>query len=421
MGSALRWLLRGFIPVVILALAAGIAWLLWATRPEVPAEPAEERSWPVAAVTVDPGSHRPLLRLQGFLESPRTATLTAAVNADVAAVTAREGNTVAAGDPLVHLDERELRLALEQRRAEVAELAAQRRVEQRRAEADRQELAWEEELLGLLEREVARLEDLSREQFASPADLERSQQERTRQRLSVAERRFAVETAEDRLAQLDARLQRARAARDRAELDLARARVEAPYDARIASVAVAPGDRVAPGEPLLTLYDRQALEIRATVPQHALGALRRARRGAGVEASAEVDGQRVPVRLSRFGGRAERGQGGVDALFRITGDDHELVLGRFASLEVRLPPEPDTVVLPFEALYDANRVYRIRDGRMQPVAVERIGQVRRANGERGVLVRAPELASGERVVSTQIPQAMDGLRVRVTEQGTPDE
>lgn len=421
MGSALRWLLRGFIPLVILALAAALAWLLWATRPEVPAEPAEERTWPVSAVTVDKGSHRPLLRLQGFLESPRTATLTAAVNADVDAVTAREGDTVAEDDPLVRLDQRELRLALEQRRGEVAELAAQRRVEEQRAEVDRQELIWEEELLALLEREVARLENLSRDQFASPADLERAQQERTRQRLSVAERRFAVETAEGRLAQLDARLRRARAARDQAELDLSRARVEAPYDARIASVAVAPGDRVAAGEPLLTLYDRDALEIRATVPRHALGALRRARSGPGVEAVAEVDGERVPIRLSRFGGQAEAGQGGVDALFRVTGHGDDLVLGRFASLEVRLPPEPDTVVLPFEALYDADRVYRIRDGRMQPVPVERLGQVRRANGERGVLVRSPDLASGDRVVGTQIPQAMDGLRVRVTEQGTLDE
>lgn len=410
--TVLRWLL----PVIILGVAGGVAALLVATRPQVTAEPAQERAWPVATTAVSVGAHQPVLRLQGFLESPRASTLTAAVNADVAAVPAREGDRVTAGDTLARLDDQELRLALEEREADVAELRSERRVEERRVELDRQELGWEEELLQLLGREVGRLEDLSRQQFASPSDLERAQQERTRQRLAVGERRFAVETAEQRLEQLDARLERARALRDRAALDLARTEVQAPFDARIAEVMVAPGDRVAPGEPLVRLYDADALEIRATVPRHALPAMRLARSGPGVEASAEVDGTRVPVALSRFSGRADPGQGGVDALFRVDDGGDALVLGRFATLDVRLPPAPDTVVLPFEALYDAGRVYRVEDGRMRAVEVERVGRAELDNGERGVLVRAAALATGDRVVRTQIPQAMDGLRVQVTEQ-----
>lgn len=410
--TALRWLL----PVVILGVAATVTALLVSTRPEVTAEPAREQAWPVTTVDVEVAAHRPVLRLQGFVESPATATLTAAVNADVTAVPIREGDTAAAGDALVRLDDEEQRLALAERDADVAEVRSQRRVEEQRVAMDRQELSWEQELLALFDREVERLEDLSRDQFASPSDLERAQQERTRQRLAVAQRRFAVDTADQRLEQLDARLERARTLRDRAALDLARTDLQAPFDARVAEVLVAPGDRVAPGEPLLQLYDLSALEVRATVPRHALGALRLAAAGAGVDASAEVDGQRVPVALSRFSGRADPGQGGVDALFGVTAGGEDLVLGRFASLELLLPPEPDSILLPFEALYDAGRVYRVEDDRMRAVEVQRIGQARLPNGERGVLVRAPGLSTGDRVVGTQIPQAMDGVRVQVMEQ-----
>ena len=410
--TAVRWLL----PVAILGVAAGVTALLMATRPDVPAEPAEERAWPVTTVPVDVAAHRPVLRLQGFLESPATATLTAAVNADVTAVTAREGSVVTAGEALVRLDDADQQLALQEREADVAELRSQRRVEERRVDVDRQELAWEEDLLALFDREVARLEDLSRQQFASPSDLERAQQERTRQRQAVAQRRFTVETAEQRLEQLDARLERARALRDRAALDLARTQPRAPFNARIAEVMVAPGDRVAPGAPLLQLYDVSALEIRATVPRHALVPLRLAASGSAVEAVAEIDGQRAPVALSRFSGRAEPGQGGVDALFSVNSGGEDLVLGRFATLEVLLPPEPESILLPFEALYDAGRVYRVEDGRMRAVDVQRLGQARLPGGERGVLVRAPGLSQGDQVVSTQIPQAMDGARVQVMEQ-----
>ena len=74
--------------------------------------------------------------------------------------------------------------------AEVDQLVAERSVEQRRVELDRKNVAREEELLALLEREVDRLEDLSRDRFATPAELERAQRERTRQRQALAEQRL---------------------------------------------------------------------------------------------------------------------------------------------------------------------------------------------------------------------------------------
>ncbi len=407
----LKWLL----PLLILAITVVLVGLLMESRPRPEPQPAEERAWPVAVQTVELSAHRPILRLQGFLESPSLVTLTAAVEADVLDVTRLEGERIDAGDRLISLDQRDLELVLAEREAELADLQEQRRIEERRIQSDRRELALEEQILALTRQELRRLRNMAQEQFVSPSDLERAELESTRQELAINARQFAVDTGQARLDQLDARKARAETLRDRAALNLARSQVKAPFDGRLAEVMVAAGDRVRPGEPLLSLYDSQLLEVRVTIPRLYLSRVQGAREADGMRARVIVDGQSFDARLSRLAGRAERGQGGVDALFRLEGDAGNLALGRFASLELALPEEPDALLLPYEALYDTARIYRVEDERMRALDVERLGDARFADGRRGVLVRAEALADGDRIVITQLAQAMDGLRVQVLE------
>lgn len=412
--------LKAILPLLILAVAVAGAALLIATRPEVTAQPLEERAWPVQVAAVEFASHAPVLRLQGFLEAPRAATLRAGVEADVARVHVREGDSVAVGALLVELADAELRLALREREAELAALGAQLEVERRRSISDREELAIEQRMLELAARELERVDQLARQDFSSATELERARRALEQHKLAVSARRFAVDSAEARIGQLEARLDGARALRDRARLNLERSRIRAPIAGRLAAVEVAAGDRVHPGEPLLALYDAEGLEIRALLPAAHLGAVRAAMAAGGLEGSAEVDGERLAVTLSRLAGRSSGGQGGVEALFSVAGKAAaDLVVGRFASLELRLPAQPDTLVLPFEALYETDRVYRVDGERLQAVTVERLGEAWRPDGRRGVLLRAPALQTGDRVLTTQLPQAMSGLRVRVLEQA-PD-
>jgi HlyD family secretion protein len=413
--AAARTALRLLLPLVIIGVAAGVVMLMMATGPQPEPRPAEARTWPVTVQAVRVGAHRPVLRLQGFLESPRTATLTSAVEGDIARVAHLEGETVAAGALLVLIDDRELRLALAERRAELAELQALRAVEERRIATDREILSTDERALDLTRRDTQRIEDLAEKKFTSPAAVDRAQRELAERELAVAQRRFSATTGDSRLEQIDARIRRARALSERAELNLARTRVAAPFGGRIAKVHVAPGDRVRSGEPLVSLYDTAALEIRAQVPSAHLSRLREALAAGKLQARALADGETLAVSLDRFAGRSEPGTGGVEALFRLDERADAMVLGRFASLELELPLEAGSVVLPFEALYDANRIYRVREGRMQALGVERLGESTLPDGSRGVLLRAEGLADGDRVVVTQLPQAMDGLRVQVLE------
>jgi hypothetical protein len=128
-----------------------------------------------------------------------------------------------------------------------------------------------------------------------------------------------------------------------------------------------------------------------------------------------VDGQPVTTKLDRLGGEAGQNSGGLDALFRITEGAQWLTPGRVLTLQMDLPPEEDVVALPFEALYGLDRIYRLEDGRMTALTVERVGEQRNAAGQTHVLARSPELHAGDRVITTQLPNAITGLKVEVKE------
>lgn len=399
-------------PLMVLAAAVGLFMLLVATRPvPAPVEPAEP-AWPVATVAAEPGVHRPMMRLYGHVESPSRITLSAAVTADVAEVPAREGRLVEAGELLVDLDGAELRDTLRQREAELAELEAALAQEQRAVAADRETLEAEKALLTLAERREARMERLRAEDAVSDSELDDAREALQRQRMAVTRSRLAVESAAERTAAATARRDRAAAARDLAARDLERSRVEAPFAGRVTRVEIGAGERVSPGTPLVSLFDTAALEIRTHLPANRIAAVRRALAAGGdIAAEARIDDAIYPLRLERLAGQSAADEGGQSALFSVAGRHGEIPLGRFAAVDMALPPEPGTVVLPFEALYGRDRVYRVVDQRMEPVEVARLGEAYLPDGRRGALLRAPELEEGDRVVVTQVPRATAGLRV----------
>ena len=397
------WLRQILPPFAILGAGAAVLAGLVLTRPEPPARTQEEPVWVVETQRVEPRALAPTVTLYGRLESPRAATLSAAVAAEVEAVPAREGRNVAAGEPLVKLDRRDLASTLAERRADLAEARVN-------FEADRQALERQQTLVELAERGVARAERLADQSMGSQADLDAARQALQQARLARIQARQRVESAPARIGRLEARVAQA-------ERDLERTQVAAPFAGRVAGVEVAPGDRVRVGDPLVEVYDTSALEVRATIPGPQVAPVRRALAAEEpVTAEVRVDGRAFRARLDRCGGRSPQGASGVDGLFRILGPAPEgLPLGRFAELTVELPPRPGLVAVPFSALYDQRRVYVVRDGRLVGLGVERVGQQAVAGGPDRVLLRADGLRPGDRVVTTQLPNASEGLRVRAAD------
>ncbi len=406
---------RFLLPVLIIGLAAGVAFALIKSRPEAKPVEVKEKAWLVSVQPVTPAERTPVITLYGRVESLWSSQLTAGVAADVRSIEVIEGDDVFEGQLLLSLDDRDIQLLLVQREAALREAESRIEAELSRHRADRDSLPREKRLLALARDEVERVTNLANKKLGSQSQLDTAREAVERQAIAVNTRTQAVRDHKARLAQLESERDRAAALRDQMQLELERTRITAPFNGRIAKVLVSPGSRVRNGDALVQLYDTDAMVLRAQLPARHLPVVRQARqRGAELQVSGEIDAQPVKAQLLRLAGEVSSGSGGVEALFQIDGAADVLQQGRFVQLDLRLPPQPMAIALPFEAVYGTDRVYRVdREERMRSVRVERLGEARSDDGRSLILVRSNELADGDRVVITQLPNALDGLLVRV--------
>lgn len=405
---------RALIPVLILALSVAGFMILRATGPEAPAPEGEERAWPVRGFVAEPGTHQPAVMLYGRSASAHDATLRAAVQGDVDRVHAREGQRVARGDVLVRIDPAEARLTLRQARAEVDELEGALESEQLRARFDREALVRERELREIALRNLERTRNLRERDMASESDVDEAQERLQQAELTIQNREQAIADAPMRLAGAEARLNRARAAAEQAQLDLERTEIRAPFDARVTAVRTSPGERARVGDELIRLFDVDDVEIRAGLPvslEPRLEAL--LAEGTTLEASARHGGREITGELVRIEGETRAGASASHGVFAIRDGGQSLGLNRFLELDLYLPEEDDSLAVPFEALYGRDTVFRVVDGRLQSLSVERLGEYRSEAGDTLALVRNPELSAGDVLVATRLPNAVDGLRVDV--------
>lgn len=399
-------------PLLILGLGVGGFILLMKTKAQpLPAE-IKEKAWTVATQPVTLQTLHPTLSLYGRIESPRSSQLSAAVNAEVLTVPVREGQRVEQGALLVQLDARDAELLLQQRRAEVANIEAQLKQEHNTHQNNLQALPKEKHLLTLAERAAERARRLQKQKLGSDSALDTSLQAVEQQKLVINARQLQINNHRARLNQLQARLEQAKALQAQAQRDVERTQIHAPFSALISQIAVAPGENIRIGSPLLTLYDVQALEVRAQVPERYQTQLARAlSSGQSLLASSTSLGEAVNFRLDRLAGEINQGSGGIDALFKAVEQEPPLRLGQFLDLRLQLPPLENVIAIPYEALYGTDRVYKLAENRMHSVSVQRVGEYQDAEGAIQLLVRSTELQGGEQLITTQLPNAMDGLKV----------
>jgi len=400
------------LPVALIAGALAIAGLLYATKAKTPPIQAQEQAWVIATHPVKLETVSPTLPLYGRVETPRTAKLAAAVSAEVREVYVREGNAVRDGQHLIQLDDRDTRYQLQSREADVKDAQAAIDSARKAHASDITGLKHEEALLRLSKKALQRAKDLVAKNLSSQSQVDDARQAVERQALAVNTRRLAVQNFPAQLAQLQARLDRAKAQKDAAALDLAHTRIDAPFAGTVSQVMVAPGDRVNVGGQLLELYDTGDLELRAQIPAPYVPALRRMMADdAAVRGSGRTEGQDVSVVLERLAGQVQQGSAGIDGLFRVTAGREHLALGQFVDLSVELAPLPNVVALPSTALYGMKRIYLFRGGRMASVDVKLVGE-RHRDGNTQVLVQSPQLHDGDQAIITHLPNAIDGLRVK---------
>ena len=305
-----------------------------------------------------------------------------------------------------------------QKEADVKEAQARLSAQKIAHASDIENLPKEQKLLKLAQNEVSRLSDLVKKKVGSQSALDTAKQAAERQRINVNKLRQTIAGHESKLLELEARLMRTEAQRDKAQLNVDRTQVVAPYNASVTEVMVSPGRRVRVGDKLIEVFDTDAMVFRAAVPEPYLAVISSAR-NSGNELVVEgvLDEFPVTASLLSLAAQTTKGSGSVEGIFRLKTENTALQKGRLTKLHLTLPIKEGVILLPHEALYGPNQVYKInQENRLELIQVERLGETMKDDHSVQVMIRAKTLKEGERILATQLPNAVQGLLVRVVEQ-----
>lgn len=408
------------LPLLIVALSLiGFYWLK-TNRAETPFISPETQRWNVQAQQVEWITAQAETEIFGQITSHGLATLTSAVTAELIKLTVNEGQRVSENSLLASLDQTDLLLQLRQRQADYEATQARIAAEHVRYDADRQALALDEELLQIQQRKLRRLEDLSQRSLASQEQLDTARSALQQQALAVNSRQQALADHPNRLRQADAEKVRSKALKEQAEHDLKRTEIRAPFAGRVAARLASVGERLRPGEPILSLYDLSSLEVKALLPSSSLTRFRQQLENQEhiILARTQIDGQEFTLYLDRLAADSHTSRTGIEAFFRFQDAPWLPEPGRQVTLTLQLPPLSQVVALPPQALYGSDRIYRLVNDQLEAINVVRLGSRPGSQQVSDILIHSEMLQPGDWVLTTQLPNAISGLPVRrVTDVG----
>jgi len=396
---------KAIVPLAILAVGLLVVGIVVATRPSVEESPPRVSAPLVSVIEVQPRDLRFSVHTQGTVVPRTESDLIPQVSGEVIWVSPRlvSGGFFEKGEPLLRIDPSDYRVELEAARAVVART----RSEYTRAKT-----------------EIERQRQLADQGVASQA------------RIDDAEKAF-------RVAEAELREQTARLAR--AERDLDRTEIRAPYQGRVRSEKVDVGQFASRGVPIATLYATDYAEVRLPLPDRDLFYLDIPFDLSGERLASDDDpseaplGPEVELRAEFAGeprtwiGHIVRTEGEIDAKSRMINlvarveDPYgrngaagaaPLAVGLFVEAEIQGRKVEKVFVLPRTALRTEtgeDLVYVVDDGdrlRFRPVETLR--------AERDEVVIGGGLQAGERVCVSPMAAAVDGMAVR-TVRGSEEE
>jgi len=402
------------LPILFIGIGIFVFRYLLDSKPVHLAPVPTEKTWTVQVRALQAQRLSPELEIQGKVEAPDRFRAAAPGAGWVETVNVREGDQVGAGQVLVKLDPRDFTTALTQAEAELADIEAQLVEGDIRYEQDQAALVSEKNILKLTQKSVARSTRLKKQSLSSDSELEEAQRVLMRQQLLVNQRELAVKSYDSKKAQLLARKQRAQAQLDQARRALERSVAVAPYDGIVSAVNLAAGGRVNAGTEMVTMYSPEGLEVRGLIPSRYQNELASALDqgkplSAWVSNSSAVKNAQEYV-LVRLAGEAK--PGGVDGFFRMKNPQGAHISpGALITLRLQRPAQDGLYSVPPTAIYENARIYLLREGRLQGVPIQIMGEVS-LDGASLRLIRGEKINDGDLLVLTRLPNATTGLKVK---------
>ena len=400
----------------VLALALGIVGAFWLVTHRKTVEPVPHKKLtPLIEVKeIDLVDHQPVIRSQGRVLPRKEVAVIPRIGGQVIEVSAKlnEGYLVDADEILVRIDDEDYRLNL--RRAEADILAAKAsmtnalaQVASAQAQASQAEARLAAELA---EANAAREEwQLLKKDGEPPALLLREPQIREA-RTAITAARALGESASAGIKSGQASLLAAVAAKERAQLDLERCIIRAPFDARVVRGTVDLASTVSPASTVAVLQRIDFAEVRLPLSRRQLKLL-------GAVAAAKQHPVRVTIGIREWTGRFDRLLGVVDAVTHTQSviahvanpyntEGTALKFGTFVGAELKGSMQGDVAVLPEVALRSDDSVYLFKNGELSRKTVRIIERI---DGE----VVVVGLSAGERVCVTELDSFVDGMSVRL--------
>ena len=394
------------LPIIIILLSVFVFIVLKKTKATVAAPVITERIWQINTVAAEITAIAPQLKLYGQLETPALVNAVAPMTGWVLTTSANEGEVIKKGQVLLTLDPRDYYAKIAQSKARVNELNALINSERLHYKSNQKAFKHEKSLLNLELAAVKRIQKLKDKKLASKLELDNTQEELQRQRLSVNNRQLDLNDHQPRLQQLKARLEFAQAELELTQLDFERSQIIAPFEGVIEKLHVAAGNQVKENQLLISFYPLDKLEVRAKIPALFQTEIQQALQQGVVLTAITTDLGKLT--LSRLAGTAD--SRGIDGLFNIQQNNALLRLGTNLSLLLQRPVQQHAILLPFSALYDNNRVYKVVDEHLQKIQVNYLGEYQH-NGKNKLLISSDNIEAGDKIMTTHLPNAVSGLRV----------
>ncbi len=391
--------------LVLLAVLATLALLATFALPRLLGEK-------IGVLATSRGELRQSVVASGKVRSPQRVELASQITGRVMQIPVREGQTVAAGELLIQLDDAEWRATLAQAQASLTQselrLAQMQQLAQPLAtQAKRQA---EANLLQAQQR-FSQTSELVAKGFYSKTQLDDAQRN-----LEVAESQRQTSELQLRSNQSggsDERLARVAVAQARASLDIAQSRLDytrirTPVAGIVLTRNVEPGITIQPGKLLMTLSPSGATELVVQIDEKNLSLLR-----LGQKALASADAypdRRFAAEITFISPAVDPLRGSVEIRLRVTEAPEYLRQEMTISVDIETARRADALTVPNEAISDAGSnqawVLVVREGTAQRQAVK-LGV--RSEGKTEVL---EGLAPGDLLVPAKNLSIREGSRVR---------
>ncbi|MBQ4834031.1 efflux RND transporter periplasmic adaptor subunit [Pseudoalteromonas sp. MMG010] len=244
------------------------------------------------------------------------------------------------------------------------------------------------------------------------------------QRLGNKQQANSLVLREPQLAAAKAEVLSAQAALEKAQLDLERTKITAPYDGRILSRNVDLGQVVNENSELASIYAIDSVEIRLPIKNKDLPFIRlpeQFRDGSKKDLDATVKFTSDLVGEQVWQGKIVRTEGAIDetaqqlyVVGQITdpykagrNNQYPVKVGQYVKAEITGKVVPDALIIPNSTIYQGSYVYIVQDNVLQRKEITFLWQ-----NAKYVMIKSG-LSAGDKLVTTPLGQVSSGTAVDI--------